>query len=173
MVITTKSSLSFHFSDNKNVLLVLKQQKGALNLPARSSLKTPSLRARSLGWFSNRSGMSVDDGARKSNNWLDQWQCDEWGIGSRTLSFPRAFLSSADVPVLLLNQPIIFKTASKLRQKFSASIFCSYCITKCRKKETLTLELCNVRGCNHRYDQWKFNFQLKYTALHVSSWICP
>ena len=25
-----------------------------------------------LGWFSNRTGMSVDNGARKSNNWLDQ-----------------------------------------------------------------------------------------------------
>ena len=27
-----------------------------------------------IGWFSNRTGTSVDDGARKSNNWLDQWQ---------------------------------------------------------------------------------------------------
>ena len=25
-----------------------------------------------LGWFSNRTGTLVDDGARKSNNWLDQ-----------------------------------------------------------------------------------------------------
>ena len=49
VVITTKNSLPFHSSDHNNVLLVLKQQKGALNLPARSSLKTPSLRARSLG----------------------------------------------------------------------------------------------------------------------------
>ena len=27
-----------------------------------------------MGWFSNRTGTSVDDGAHKSNNWLDQWQ---------------------------------------------------------------------------------------------------
>ena len=46
MVITTKSSLSFHFSDHKNVLLVLKQQKGALNLPARSALRARSLSLR-------------------------------------------------------------------------------------------------------------------------------
>ena len=37
VVITTKNSLPFHFSDHNNVLLVLKQQKGALNLPAQSS----------------------------------------------------------------------------------------------------------------------------------------
>ena len=27
-----------------------------------------------LRLFSNRTGTSVDDGARKSNTWLDQWQ---------------------------------------------------------------------------------------------------
>ena len=37
VVITTKNSLLLHFSDHNDVLLVLKQQKGALNLPARSS----------------------------------------------------------------------------------------------------------------------------------------
>ena len=37
VVITTKNSLPFHSSDHNNVLLVLKQKKGALNLPARSS----------------------------------------------------------------------------------------------------------------------------------------
>ena len=30
--------------------------------------------------FSNRTGMSVDDGARKSNNWLDQRQSDKLDI---------------------------------------------------------------------------------------------
>ena len=28
---------------------------------------------RGIGWFSNRTETSVDGGARKSNNWLDQW----------------------------------------------------------------------------------------------------
>ena len=59
-----------------------------------------------LGWFSNRTGTSVDDGARKSNNWLDQWQSDKLGTGSRVESFPRAFPSSNDVRGLLLNQSI-------------------------------------------------------------------
>ena len=29
---------------------------------------------KTLGGFSNRTGTSVDNGVRKSNNWLDQWQ---------------------------------------------------------------------------------------------------
>ena len=31
-----------------------------------------------IGLLSNRTGTSVDDGARKSNNWLDQWLSDKW-----------------------------------------------------------------------------------------------
>ena len=60
----------------------------------------------SLGCLSNRTGTSLDDGARKSNNWLDQMQSGKSGTGSGVQSFPRAFPSSTDVPVLLLNQPI-------------------------------------------------------------------
>ena len=52
-------------------------------------------------------GTSVYDGARKLNNWFDQWQSDKLGTGSRVKSFPRAFSSSNDVPVLLLNQPSV------------------------------------------------------------------
>ena len=58
--------------------------------------------------LANRTGTSVDDGARKSNNWLDQWQSDKLGTGSQVLSFSRAFPSSKDVRVLLLNQPIVY-----------------------------------------------------------------
>ena len=36
-----------------------------------------------IGWFSYRTGTSVDDSARKSNNWPDQWQSDKLGTGSR------------------------------------------------------------------------------------------
>ena len=50
---------------------------------------------------------TIDDGARKSNNWLDQWQSGKLGTGSRVQWFPRSFLPSIDVSVLLLNQPII------------------------------------------------------------------
>ena len=41
----------------------------------------------------------------KLNNWLNQWQSGKLGSGSRVWSFPCAFPSSTDVPVLLLNQP--------------------------------------------------------------------
>ena len=41
----------------------------------------------------------------KSINWLDQWRSGKLGTGSRIQSFPRAFPSSNDVSVLLLNQP--------------------------------------------------------------------
>ena len=50
-----------------------------------------------LGWFSNRTGTSVDDGTRKSNNWLDQWQSGKLSTGSRVKTFPRAFPWSTDV----------------------------------------------------------------------------
>ena len=57
------------------------------------------------GWFSNRTGTSVDDDARKSNSWLDQWLNGKLGSGSRVSSFPRALSSSNDVPIVLLNLP--------------------------------------------------------------------
>ena len=60
----------------------------------------------SLSRFSNRTGTSADDGASRSNNWRDQWQSSKLSTGSRVESFPRAFTSSSDVLVLLLNQPI-------------------------------------------------------------------
>ena len=36
-----------------------------------------------LGWFSNRMGTSVDDGVRKLNNWLHQWESRKLGTRSR------------------------------------------------------------------------------------------
>ena len=35
-----------------------------------------------IGRFSNKTGTSVDDGARKSNNWFDQRQSGKLGTGS-------------------------------------------------------------------------------------------
>ena len=40
-----------------------------------------------LGWFSNRTGMSVDYGARKSNNWLDKWHSGKLGTGRYILVY--------------------------------------------------------------------------------------
>ena len=56
--------------------------------------------------------MSVDNDVHKSNNWLDQWQSGKLGTGSRVYSFPRAFPSPTDVPVLLLNQPILLNSST-------------------------------------------------------------
>ena len=62
-----------------------------------------------LGRFNNRTGTSIDNCARKLNNWLDQWQSSKLDTRSSVLSFLRAFPSSTDVPILLLNQPITVK----------------------------------------------------------------
>ena len=63
-------------------------------------------RLRNRRWPTNPGEwVSVDDGARKSNKWLDQWYSGKLGTGSRVKSVPLAFPSSNDVPVPLLNQP--------------------------------------------------------------------
>ena len=77
------------------------------SLERESRRRDPWERDCSLPWLSNRTGTSVEDGARKSNNCLDQWQSGKLGIRSRVQSFSRAFLSSTDVPVLLLNISLI------------------------------------------------------------------
>ena len=69
-----------------------------------------------LAWFSNRTGTSVDDGARKSDTWLDQWQSGKLGTKSCVQSFLCAFPSPTDVPVLLLNQPIMDRSARGTNQ---------------------------------------------------------
>ena len=67
-----------------------------------------------IGWFSNRTRTSVDDGAHKSNNWLDQWQNGKLNTWSHVQSFLRAFPLSTDVPVLLLNQPSMWQIPGQL-----------------------------------------------------------
>ena len=69
-----------------------------------------------LAWFSNRTGTSVDDGARKSDTWLDQWPSGKLGSKSCVQSFLRAFPSPTDVPVLLRNQPIMDRSARDTNQ---------------------------------------------------------
>ena len=93
-----------------------------------------------LGWFSNRSGTPVDDGVRKLNNWLDQWQSGKLGTGSRVYSFPCAFPSSNDVPVLLLNQPINFSLIQSYVEQYSHIVpqlteFRSIRLRFCRRSE--------------------------------------
>ena len=60
-------------------------------------------------------GTLVDDGARKSNNWIDQWSSDKLGTGSRVQSFPRDFPSSNDVPVQVYKESMDLGTFSSFR----------------------------------------------------------
>ena len=53
-----------------------------------------------IGWFSNRTGTSVDDCVSKSSNWL-AWSMAEPKIVHRKSSL----VSSARFPVLSINQP--------------------------------------------------------------------
>ena len=41
--------------------------------PVSPDLEDKSSSGKWIGWFSNRTGTSVDDGALKSNNWVDQY----------------------------------------------------------------------------------------------------
>ena len=54
------------------------QKSEAWNRKSRESVVAPT-----IGWFSNITGTLVDDGARKSNNWLDRWLNGKLGTGSR------------------------------------------------------------------------------------------
>ena len=53
-----------------------------------------------LGWFSKRTGTSLHNGARCTNTQI-------WSNKNRIQTIPRSFTSSSQVPVLLLNQPIL------------------------------------------------------------------
>ena len=82
--------LSHHFG------LVTLNQSGQGNLSTRSldlrvsqretnahfNVKIGPLR-KTIGWLSKRTGTSIDDGARKSNNWPDQWRSGKLGTRSR------------------------------------------------------------------------------------------
>ena len=61
------------------------------NQEHHSDLGSDTSKGMLSGWFSNRTGTSVDYGVRKPNNWLDQWQSDNLGTGSRIECFLRAF----------------------------------------------------------------------------------
>ena len=50
-----------------------------------------------IGWFRNRMGTSVDDCARQSNYWLDQWQSSKLRTGSHV---PFGALSSRQLTFL-------------------------------------------------------------------------
>ena len=61
-------ALNYHtFYCNLQILNDWSVGKKSILFSKKESRKT-------LGWFSNRTGTSVHNGVRKTNNWLDQWQ---------------------------------------------------------------------------------------------------
>ena len=74
-----------------------------------------------LGWFSNRAGTSVDDGARKSNNWLDQWQSGKLNTGSRpfrALSRRQlAFPSCCKISLFIQTCRFFWRSCSRCRHR--------------------------------------------------------
>ena len=97
-----------------DLLTVIQEAKWGKWTPPSRIFKIGAVPSSSIGWFSNQTGTSVDDGARKSNNWLDQWLSGKLCTGSRDYSYSRAFPTWNDVPVLLLNQPLKFSLAQLL-----------------------------------------------------------
>ena len=80
-----EESLSARCSNNS---LQYHKSYGKIHTLDNSSFQVPRVLNSSIGrlivgWFSKRTGASVDDGARKSNNWLDQWQSGKLSTGSR------------------------------------------------------------------------------------------
>ena len=72
-----------------------------------------------LGWYSNRTGTSVDDGKAREKDWTrlpePNLQLCYWSSQLFNLRTPSSF----DVPVLLPNQPIIVPRAGRFFDKLS------------------------------------------------------
>ena len=72
-----------------------------------------------LGWYSNRTGTSVDDGKAREKDWtrlpVPNLQLCYWSSQLFNLRAPSSF----DVPVLLPNQPIIVPRAGRFFDKLS------------------------------------------------------
>ena len=67
-----------HFTDLKPFVIKLRNSRLERKISFREA-KTRHL----FDFNGNRTGTLVDHGARKSNNWLDQWQSGKLGTGSR------------------------------------------------------------------------------------------
>ena len=81
----------------------------------------------SIGWFSNRTGTSVDDGARKSNNWLDQCMTERQ-IGHRK----SCLVLSAHFPVVKWRSRSVAK--SSYCQRGNRAKKQNYNTAQCRQK---------------------------------------
>ena len=89
-------------------LYIYFSHESALRLVFRSHTKPVNPLTETLGWFSNRTGTSVEDGKERGKDWtrlpvLNLLLC-HWS----SQLFDLRPSSSNDVPVLLLNQPNIF-----------------------------------------------------------------
>ena len=112
-----KKVQKFHTDD---VPLGLSLLIGSREFPTRHDQSGTSLRfgqrhvnSMLLGWFNNRTGTSVDNCARKPNNWLDQWQKDNLGTESRIECFPRWVYVSYTIRPHLLSSFLRHQLARK------------------------------------------------------------
>ena len=91
----------------------------------------------------------------KPNNWLDQWQSGKLGTGSHVQSFLRAFPSSTDVPVRLLNQPY----RSWQRRSFAKS------------NDRGKVGLHFVPKCNHAHESHTSQY-IVYIDIYICILVC-
>ena len=187
------SSVNFCFSFVLNSLAYIKSLKSWLiwtvcaifsslyeikkQIAAIKTCKIAGQQKRLFGWFSNRTGTSVDDCARKSNNWLDQRQRGKFGTGSPVKSFPRDFPSSIDFPVLSLNQP--FKRELKQRRFWATHVnrkwnFCtlelwfwaySWANRLSKGKDTYNTDLVASRYMKKKNAHFRWRASLKNVAV--------
>ena len=95
-------------------------QESAFRLVFRPRAKPVNPLTETLGWFSNRTGTSVDDGKARGKDWtrlpvLNLLLC-HWS----SQLFDLRVSSSTDVPVLLLNQPTISWQRESARKGLNA-----------------------------------------------------
>ena len=99
--------------------------ESAFRLVFRLRTKPVNPLTETLGWFSNRTGTSVDDGKARGKDWtrlpvLNLLLCD-WS----SQLFDLRASSLTDVPVLLLSQPNVWFKASSTRIRVK-----SYAVSK-------------------------------------------
>ena len=108
LIIPSSWPYNMHCSQHIRKIKLWNWSNKLVSLPAilrkKKKKRKQALALSLLGWLSNRPGTSVDNGARKSNNWLDQWLSGKLSTGSRVVLSAR-FPVVKWRPLLLLNQP--------------------------------------------------------------------
>ena len=91
-----------------NLIYIHFSHESAVRLVFRPRPKPVNPLTETLGWFSNRTGTSVDDGKARGKDWTRLTVLNSLLCHWSSQLFDLHASSSTDVPVLLLNQPTIF-----------------------------------------------------------------